>query len=407
MKKEHSYNALKVLQIIRAILLIIMSCIVLSSVIVGHCAQAQDYFPMYQNENGHFSEELKQNIANRFDSTNNFVLVYYDYLNLNSGYGRYYYYYVLFPKNSNGMLYGEKYNNLYQWSIYFIGNVNFTQGSFWTDRRYPNNIEGVTSNNLAGSWFQGLPSSNYNTEKDFVSNFTIYTNNTSSKQLVLIYDDGVSIPDGDTAREDMEKPQISDYIPNWTNRPTFDGSSVENALQSVYNGIVWLGDNIKDTITGVGEFIGDTMRWAIQKIINTVRDVFEAVQGKINEVKNGILTVADKIQSTFDYISQPLQTTQVVTAIQGTDIHTDIVSVVNLSNTAFGIFGTVDEPQNFTIPLNLTSISILHQTHAFNIDLSWITDARPYIRAFMWCIVTFGLLYSIIIGIPSMIKDSK
>lgn len=407
MKKNQSCNALRVLKIIRIILSIILLSYTLSLCIIGHCASEQDYFPMYQNANGHFSEELKQNISNRFDSTNNYVLVYYDYYNPNSGYGRYYYYYIYFPKSSSGMLYGEKYNNLQQWSIYFIGNVSYIQGGFYCDRRTPNNIEGVTSSTNSAQWFQALPSSNYNTNKDYVSNFTIFTNNDkNTAQLVLIYDDGVSIPEGDTAREDMEKPDIEDYIPDWTNKPTFDSSSVENALESVYNGVVWLGDNIKGTITGTGEYIADTVRWAIQKVLNTIRDVFTAITDKVNEVKNTILTIGDKIQATIDYISQPYDSTKVNTAFNNMSIKTDFNSMTTLVNNAFSVFDSTAEPNTFQIPLHLENIPILHINTVQYIDLGWLYDCRGLIRAFMWCVTTFGLLYTIIDSLPSYLSGN-
>lgn len=408
MKKEHSYNVLKVLQIIRALLLIILSITILCSAIVGHCASDQDYFPMTQNQNGNITQNVIDFINNdtNIDTVNNYVV---------SGKivvsGNYTSIYVATVPKATNIFYAEKHNDLKTFS-YYLGISGSSSGlNVWEIKYRTSNPTNVFKNNATSgglTYFVNCTSSNYSTSVSYISNFQVYTNNNSeTRKIVLLYDDGITIPEDDTAREDMEKPKIDDYIPDWTNTPNFDNSSVENALESVYNCIVWLGSNIKDTITGTGEYIADTIRWAIQKILNTIRDVFSAITNKLNEVKNTILTVADKIQSIFDYISQPLQTPQVVAAIQNTDIHTDIVSVINLSNTAFGIFGTVAEPQNFTILLDLTGISILHQTQPFYIDLSWIIDARQYIRAFMWCIVTFGLLYSIVIGIPSMLKDGK
>ena len=70
MKKFFNKQFLKELSfIIISGLLINLFCLFLFF-LPSQAAEAQDYFPMYQNANGHFSEELKQNIANRFDSTN-------------------------------------------------------------------------------------------------------------------------------------------------------------------------------------------------------------------------------------------------------------------------------------------------------------------------------------------------
>lgn len=404
MKKNQYYNALKVLNIVKILLSIILFVLVISFAIVGHCASDQDYFPIYQNKNGHFSEELKANINNQFNSEDNYIFVFYRYYQANVG--RHHYYVLYFPKNSNLMFYGEKYNNLYQFSLYKIGNASWWQGSFWTSNN-SSTINGISGNGNTPNWWSGLESSNYNSGIDYVTNFTLYSNNDpETAQIVVFYDDGVTIPDGDTAREDMEKPQIGDYIPDWTNKPTFDSSSVENALQSVYNCVVWLGDNIKGTITGTGEYIADTMRWAIQKVLNTIRDVFNAVQGKINEVKNAVLTGVDKIQSTIDYISQPYDSTKVNTAFNNMSIKTDFNNMTTLVNNAFSVFDSTAEPNTFQIPIHLEGIPILHIETVQYIDLGWLYDCREGIRIFMWCITTFGLLYTIIDSLPSYLSGN-
>lgn len=139
-----------------------------------------EWFPMFQNKNGHFSEQLKANIDSIFDTANNYVFVYYQYYNPNSGYGRYYYYYLKFPKTSTGKWYGEPHNNLYQFYLQQVGTTNFTQGGFYCDRRTPSTIEGVSSSSQTGSWMQNLDSSNYNSSKDYISNFEMTDSENSS-----------------------------------------------------------------------------------------------------------------------------------------------------------------------------------------------------------------------------------
>jgi len=402
MKKEHSYNVLKVLQIIRALLLIIMSIMVISSAIIGHCASDQDYFPMFQNHNGNFTDADITYIENYYNTTDNYIFAYF------SGYAGGYgtrmknFYIISIPKTHNEMVYGEKFNNLYQFSIYSVGNLAGNQFDFLQilDQGWYYHYSASISN------FQNLQSSNYNNSVDYISNFQLMTNNTSTAQIVLFYDDGITIPDDDTAREDMEKPQIKDYIPDWTNPPSFDNSSVENALKSVYNGVVWLGSNIKDTIKGTGEYIADTMRWSIQKVLNTIRDVFSAVQDKINEVKTTILTVVDKVQATIDYISQPYDSTKVNVAFNNMTIKADYNNLTTLVNDAFSVFNSTSEPNTFQIPIHLERIPILHVQNVQYIDLGWLYDCRGIIRAFMWCVTTFGLLYTIIDSLPNYLSGN-
>ncbi len=372
-------------------------------------ADAQDYFPMYQNKNDHFSEELKQNIANRFDSTNNYILVYYDYFNPNSGYGRYYYYYILFPKTSSGMLYGEKYNNLYQWSIYFIGNVSYTQGGFYCDRRTPNNPEGVTSSTNSAQWFQALPSSNYNADKDYVSNFQIYTDNTSVKQIVLLYDDGVSIPDGDTAREDTPKPNANDYFPDWTNAPSFDGSSVENALNSVYDGILWLGGNIKDSITGLGGYIVDSTMWGLQRIINTIRDKIDEIKGAISNVItsiNGTLTSIGNAIASFKQSMENLKTTVENVAdlfihpfdeeefeeqMEDCELINQYNELIENCETIQQIFDYAEERDHFSLYIDFENpfADSEHKIIHSQISFDWLVPLRSVYRPFLWVCTLF------------------
>lgn len=212
-------------------------------------------------------------------------------------------------------------------------------------------------------------------------------------------------PTGSTIPSHVPHLTINNYT--WTTAPTPDLSTLEKTAESTYNLLKWLCDNLLGALTNlvnnigaIGQYIGETIQYYGNLIIKNI-------QNGITTFYNNMVSLFEPISSALDYISQPLQVEEVVTAMQSTAIHTDIVSVVNLSNTAFGIFGTVSEPSEFKIPLDLTGITILHQTQPFYIDLGWINSAKSYIRAFMWCVVTFGLLYSIIIGIPSMLKDSK
>lgn len=367
-------------------------------------ADAQDYFPMYQNKNGHFSEELKQNISSRFDSENNYILVYYYNFNPNSGYGRYYYYYLIFPKTASGMWYGEKYTNLEQWSLYSVGQTNFLQGGFYCDRRTPNTIEGVTSSNNVAQWFQGMPSSNYNSSIDFVSNFQIYTDNTSVKQIVLLYDDGVSIPDGDTAREDTPKPNANDYFPDWTNAPSFDGSSVENALSSVYDGILWLGGNIKDSITGLGGYIVDSVMWGLQRIINTIRDKIDEIKTALSNVVtsiNGVLTSIGNSLASFKQSFENLKTTLEDVAdlfihpfdeeefeeqMEDCELINQYNELIENCETIQQIFDYAEERDHFSLYIDFENpfADSEHKIIHSQISFDWLVPLRSVYRPFLW-----------------------
>lgn len=391
MKKENTYNALKIMQIIRALLLIIMSLMVISTAIIGHCASEQYYFPMLQNENGHFTETYKNVIDNAFNSEDNYIFV-----SLDQTYsGAISYVAYVFPKTADGMIYGEIYNNAYQFSLYSIGNTN---GHTYYGYIYDNGQIDIYDHVF--SYFTGLNSSSYSSTNDYVSNYQVVTNNTDSAKPVLLYDDGLTIPDDDTARDDMEKPNIQDYIPDWSNKPTFDNSTVESALESVYDGVIWLGDNIKDTITGTGEYIADTVRWATQKTINTIRSKIDEIKGVINDVKGFVSDIKDFVS----YVAEPLDVSTLQTTITGSTAFGDISTITGSFADFKAVFDNTSEPNEYKIPLHLENISILGQTQTQYIDLGIIASQRPLIRAFCWVVTTFSLFVTVIDALPNYLK---
>ena len=370
----------------------------------SHAASEQDYFPMFQNNNGFFSDFDKTSIENYFDSENNYVFAYF--AGYQSGYGtRMKNFYVLkIPKSSGITIYGEKYTNLQQFNLYAVGG-SFSNSDFTF---YQILDQGWTYSYGANlSSFVGMPSSNYNNQVDYVSNFQIMTNNTSSAQVVLFYDDGVTIPEGDTAREDMDKPDIDDYIPTWSNKPSFDGSSVENALSSIWDITVWTAENTADTIKGVGEFIGDTLRWTSQKIINSIRDKIDDLKsgiisslGSIQAFVNDIKGFVSSIKSKIDYITEPVNTSSISTALSSSDVG-QLVSIGNSYYTYFNnYFSSIPQRDSLIIRIPYT---ILTAHDDIVVDFSWYSNIRddivPWIVGFLYA--GFGL--ALFRSVPSIV----
>ena len=363
----------------------------------SYAASDQDYFPMLQNKNGHFTDFDKQSIENYFDSENNYIFAYFG--GYAPGYGtrmkNFYVYY--FPKNGDQTFYGEKFNNLYQFSVYGT-NISNNNARFFQilDQGWTYDY----SSSL--SYFQNLTSSNYSSDIDFVSNFQVYTNNnTDTRQIVLIYDDGVTVPEGDTAREDMEQPDIDNYIPDWTNTPSFDNSSVENALNSVFNAITWLGGNIKDTITGTGKFIGDTIRWSTQKVLDTIR-------GKIDEVKNTISTAIGNVISTIngtltsiqsafnnfktgfenfaDLFIHPFDEEEFEDQIENCQLISQYNELMDNCDDIRAIFNNAVERDYFVLYIDFENpfADSEHKIIHSQISFTWLKDYRSTYRPFLW-----------------------
>lgn len=406
MKKEKNFwdRLVKGLYIGLMIFICLIFMLILFS-IKGYCASEQDYFPIHQNYNGLIGESYITVIESALDSENNYIFIHFidstpSQIRVN--------YLVQSKAVGEPQIYGEKYSNLTNFSLYRIGNGLYSVGilTIRSNGTYTN-----TALNNGFASFTNMPSSNYSNLVDYVSNFQVYTNNTESRQIVLLYQDGETIPDGNTANDDMEKPDIDDYVPSWNNIPSFDGSSVENALSSIWDITVWTAENTRDTIKGVGQYIGDTLRWTSQKIIDNIR-------GKIDELKTGIINAINSV-STFvqdikglvtgmcnaiDYIKEPLDTTTIQATITGSTAFDDVSTITGAFNDFKAVFDNTSEPNEYKIPLHLENVSILGQTQAQYIDLSIIANERSLIRAFCWVVTTFSLFVTVIDALPNYLK---
>lgn len=358
-------------------------------------ASDQDYFPMYQNHNSKFTSDMLTAIENRFDSENNYIFVkWYQY-----AYNRNYCYVLWFPKNANTMIYGEKNNDLINFSLYYstgtFPSSNIRQIEIPNNASYINEYTGFNLSVFSGQ------SSNYSSNVDYVSNFQVMTNNSSSAKVVLFYDDGITIPDGDTARDDMEKPDSTDYYPDWTNAPTFDNSSVENALQSIFNYFVWFGGNIKGTIEGLGNFISDTVRWSIQKVLDrittTAQDLLSGIQTKINDVITSIGGKIDSFTSKLedlydgftdfaDLFIHPFDEEEFEEQIENCQLISQYNELIDNCDDIRAIFNNAVERDYFVLYIDFENpfADSEHKIIHSQISFTWLKDYRTTYRPFLW-----------------------
>lgn len=389
------------------------------------------YFPMGQNDNGIINSNDVQWFESQYNSndTKYYVLKFYQYSSNNRYKNIWFMYY---DKSSTGSVCGEINNNGYQFSFYKAGTViGLNVGYFMYDNQN-HQYYIVRGYGDALSYLANSVSSLYSTSQDYVSNYRVMTNNDDNATTVLKY--GWELPPDfmhDTSHatppDTFESPvyttghtpptnvpptyTINNY--SWTTYtpPTIDTSNAETLLESIYNAIVYNGQYLKDNIHGeltnlvdnIGgfvEYIGDTIQYYGNLIISNIQNGITTFYNNINSAIVGI-------GNAVVYITQPLDMDNLTNAVNSTHIWGDVDTCTTYANDAFGIYGTVAEPNTFKIPLDLRSISLLNITQVYYIDLSWLDGAKSAIRAFMWCVVTFGLLYSIIVDIPNMIRSSK
>ncbi len=363
-------------------------------------ASDQDYFPMQQGQNDKFSQGIVDKLNSVLDSSNNYIFVSYAF---DSGQYRYFNYVTVPMTSNNGIpcIYGEKNNDLIHFTLYKNpNNITVSSGQINFDTTNPNRYGNIGYGNTL-SYFGNMVSSNYSNSTSYMSNFIVYTNNTSARKIVLFYDDGNYIPDGDTAREDMDKPNSSDYYPDWTNAPTFDNSSVENALQSIFNYFVWFGGNIKGTIEGLGNFISDTVRWSIQKVLdkmttvangiisgisNKINDVITTIGGKIDTFTSKLEDLYDGFTEFADLFIHPFDEEEYEEQISNCQLISQYDELMENCEDVRAIFNNAEERDYFVLYIDFENpfADSEHKIIHSEISFTWLKDYRTTYRPFLW-----------------------
>lgn len=222
----------------------------------------------------------------------------------------------------------------------------------------------------------------------------------TNENKILQYDGPPSVnDDDDIIPEDSEKPVFDDYVPEWDNSPTFDNSSVGDSLESIFDISKWVGENLRDTITGTGKYLADSFDYAGQKIIDNIRNT-------INDVKDTVEDFKDSVVETYEYITEPISVSDLVDTVEGTNLYGTVNTVTTSVTTFTGNFNNLSTPETFKIPIHLENLPEeyfgIQTTQYF--DLGWYSQFFPALRTFTWCFVTFGLFYTVISSFISMVK---
>lgn len=383
-----------------AFLFLVVICIICCFTLPVHAASDQDYFPMLQNNNGHFTEEWKTMFETQLDSENYNILVMYRYYQ--QSLGRYHFYFVRYPKDADGAIYGEVNNDLIHWSLYKYNHPSTNAGSAYIQ----NDTLVLTYGGNAYEIFLNLESSNYNTDIDYISNFQLYSsNNIDTRRIVLMYSSGDEvIGDDDTVPEGTEKPDFENYFPEDTTPPTFDNSSVEAALGSIFDYLQYETNKISGTLSGIGKYLSDSLMWGLQMVINNIRskiqEMITAIGDKINEVKVGIGSIIDNIEDFVDYIKEPIDKQAIDEALEGTTLYSVSTIGSSIKNIFSDYFDSI--PQIDTLVFNIP-YTILTKSGFITVDFSWYSGIRssvlPWIVGFLYA----GFALALFRSIPSII----
>lgn len=367
---------------------------------ICNAASDQDYFPMIQNKNNKFTETDISNIESTFDSVNNFIIARYHHTN---SAGTKYVRVLYFPKDNSVMIYGEIFNNLHQFSVYKVGTGNVKS----QDITLSGNT--LTKQGSAGTNyfndFTAVESSNYSSDYDYISNFQLYSNNNpDTRKIVLLYGSQEPvIPEDDTYPQDNDKPSLDTYY-NPSEAPLFDNSSVSNGIESIYNILNWFfGAN---GIGGIINYLVDNTNWALQKVINNIRQVLENVSSELQEVVldfsdtvSGFLSdIQDKISDFYDDFVEfadlfihPFDKAEFEEQIEGCQLISQYDDLLDNCDIIREVFATAQEKDSFILYIDFENpfADSEHKLITSEINFNWLVPLRSVYRPFLW---VFALL---------------
>lgn len=378
---------------------------------------ASPYFPMSQNYNSKFSGAISL-IESTFDSDNNYYFVIYRGQNIT--FATDYAYIIYFPKSSGTpSLYGEIANQNNQFSLYKIGNVEFTYKSFdiyWQGGNTPiiRNISVIEDSTVMWRTFY---SSNYDPSSDYLSNFRVYTDNSPDREIILNYSGGnneYDDPGNDTFPNNADKPDINDYI-DYNDFPSFDSS---DGIGSLWNIVKY---SFGVVIPGLGNYIIDSINWGFQKVINNIRYVVKNVSTELQEVindfsdfVNGFLSdirdfVSD-IKTDVEYLVEPLQSSEVNTAFTSTNFYGIKTQFTN-TFTSFDNAFDISEPNTFTLTINIQNIDTFYNFGCrspviIHLD-EHFTPIKTALRTFLWILISFGTVFVVEKGLSNWLRGDR
>lgn len=383
-------------------------------IIFSHKAKAEEpYFPMEQNENGFFSESNLSWIDTLLDKDNNYIFVKY----IDGSASQIRCNYLIMPKSvGECQIYGEISSNQQNFSLYRIGSGSYSVGmlTLKTNGTYTNTP--LASN---FSVFQNLPSSKYSQLVCYASNFKIYTSNLENADVVLKYgpdpipplDIGVAIIPPDAIVPDYptgttppsQVPPV--YTPNdyqWTTPPTFDDSSVTNAIGSIQNTLVWLANNLKEefkNITDNGkhfvEYIGKTIQYYGNAILSTLNNFMQNFYDNMKALVEPIYTKIESLYNDFlefaDLFINPFDEEEFDEQIENCQLISQYNELMENCEDLRAIFNNAVERDYFVLYIDFENpfADSEHKIIHSEISFTWLKDYRSIYRPFLWVFTMF------------------
>lgn len=303
--------------------------------------------------------------------------------------------------------------NLSSCSRYTITKVPGSYGNYSYGYDYPNNIS-IGFNDIENYPFVYLNNVLWTPSYNNVDGKIVFTNNAASiiENGAAIVPGPFFIPDylpGSTAPGNVP-PTFTPNNYNWSIPPTFDNSSVLNAIQSVKDTLDWLADNLQNEISnltsnigGFFKYIGDTIQYYGNAIIDTLNN---AIQTFYNNMKS----LVENISNQIEYIIQPLDKDVLSSTLNSTSF----VGMKNQFSTFFTTFETafdISEPNTFTLVINIQNIDTFYNFGCRSPVIIHLDDhfipIRTALRTFLWILISFGTVFVVECGLSDWLRGEN
>lgn len=194
-----------------------------------------------------------------------------------------------------------------------------------------------------------------------------------------------------------DKPDIDDYVPTQPTAPTFDNSSLESMVESLYNWLKWEYNAITSTIKGLINYLGDTITYSLQKVIdnikNGIKNFFDNMKSLFEPLLNGLAEIGQSIKQTIENIGllleaffAPFDEDQFQEAYNNCQFISAVDGIKDCVEEFENAFEFAEERNYYTLYLGFMMDGY---TVNYDLDFTWLYPLRQYYRPIIWCVVIY------------------
>lgn len=186
----------------------------------------------------------------------------------------------------------------------------------------------------------------------------------------------------------------TDYT--WTTPPTFDGSTVENAIGSLQNLVGWLANNLKEefknltsNLKGFFEYIGKTIQYygnaILETLNNFIQNFYDNMKSLFEPMFDTLQDIKDKIVEFADLFIHPFDKEEFEKQINSCQLITQYNELLDNCEVLQQIFDETSEPDSFILYIDFENpfADSEHKIIHGEINFNWLVPLRPVYRPFL------------------------